>query len=96
MAEITSITPLASVRVTDRLRDGDDGPVCASHSRGSRRPSRGDAERKKHSMSSTEVSTEVRTERAGTSLLITIDRPKARNAVNAAVAAGVSTSSIWP
>ena len=36
-------------------------------------------------MSSTEVSTEVRTERVGSSLLITIDRPKARNAVNAAV-----------
>ena len=43
-------------------------------------------------MSSTEVSTEVRTERVGSSLLITIDRPKARNAVNAAVAAGVTAA----
>ncbi|MET7999180.1 crotonase/enoyl-CoA hydratase family protein [Amycolatopsis sp. NPDC005232] len=32
------------------------------------------------------MSTEVRTERIGTTLLITIDRPHARNAVNAAVA----------
>ncbi|MDC0771570.1 crotonase/enoyl-CoA hydratase family protein [Streptomyces sp. HD] len=36
--------------------------------------------------------TEVRTETVGSSLLITIDRPKARNAVNAAVAAGLSTA----
>ncbi|MFF7974888.1 crotonase/enoyl-CoA hydratase family protein [Streptomyces sp. NPDC007905] len=36
--------------------------------------------------------TEVRTETIGSSLLITIDRPKARNAVNAAVAAGLSTA----
>ena len=43
-------------------------------------------------MSSTEVSTEERTERVGSSLLITIDRPKARNAVNAAVAAGVTAA----
>src|ERR1700754_3642332 len=43
-------------------------------------------------MSSTEVSTEVRTERVGSSLLITIDRTKARNAVNAAVAAGVTAA----
>ncbi|MEC3977458.1 crotonase/enoyl-CoA hydratase family protein [Amycolatopsis sp. H20-H5] len=34
--------------------------------------------------------TEVRTEKIGSSLLITIDRPKARNAVNAAVAAGLA------
>jgi enoyl-CoA hydratase len=33
---------------------------------------------------------EVRTERIGTTLLITIDRPQARNAVNAAVAAGLT------
>ena len=33
-------------------------------------------------MSSTEVSTEVRTERVGSSLLITIDRPKVLNALN--------------
>ncbi|MGW1284995.1 crotonase/enoyl-CoA hydratase family protein [Streptomyces sp. NPDC001118] len=32
----------------------------------------------------------VRTERIGSTLLITLDRPKARNAVNAAVAAGLS------
>jgi enoyl-CoA hydratase len=44
------------------------------------------------SMSSTELSTEVRTERVGSSLLITIDRPKAKNAVNAAVAAGVTAA----
>src|SRR4029078_3286303 len=43
-------------------------------------------------MSITEVSTEVRTERVGSSLLITIDRPKARNAVNAAVARGVNAA----
>lgn len=36
--------------------------------------------------------TEVRTERIGTTLLITIDRPRARNAVNAAVAAGLATA----
>jgi enoyl-CoA hydratase len=36
------------------------------------------------------MSTEVRTERIGGTLLITIDRPKARNAVNAAVAAGLA------
>ncbi|MEV0981811.1 crotonase/enoyl-CoA hydratase family protein [Streptomyces sp. NPDC049915] len=36
--------------------------------------------------------TEVRTETIGSALLITIDRPKARNAVNAAVAAGLSTA----
>ncbi|MFF9813091.1 crotonase/enoyl-CoA hydratase family protein [Streptomyces sp. NPDC014006] len=36
--------------------------------------------------------TEVRTETIGSSLLITIDRPRARNAVNAAVAAGLSTA----
>ncbi|MFI5688729.1 crotonase/enoyl-CoA hydratase family protein [Streptomyces sp. NPDC051636] len=36
--------------------------------------------------------TEVRTETTGSALLITIDRPKARNAVNAAVAAGLSTA----
>ncbi|WP_030815399.1 crotonase/enoyl-CoA hydratase family protein [Streptomyces sp. NRRL S-337] len=36
--------------------------------------------------------TEVRTETIGSSLLITIDRPKARNAVNAAVAAGLSAA----
>src|SRR4051794_24376625 len=35
-------------------------------------------------------STEVRTEKIGSSLLITIDRPKARNAVNAAVATGLA------
>ncbi|MEU9112393.1 crotonase/enoyl-CoA hydratase family protein [Streptomyces sp. NPDC048483] len=35
---------------------------------------------------------EVRTETIGSALLITIDRPKARNAVNAAVAAGLSTA----
>ncbi|QKV90618.1 crotonase/enoyl-CoA hydratase family protein [Streptomyces sp. NA02950] len=33
---------------------------------------------------------EVRTERIGSTLLITIDRPKARNAVNAAVAGGLA------
>ncbi|RSM78220.1 enoyl-CoA hydratase [Amycolatopsis sp. WAC 01375] len=33
---------------------------------------------------------EVRTERVGGTLLITIDRPRARNAVNAAVAAGLA------
>ena len=33
---------------------------------------------------------EVRTERVGSTLLITIDRPQARNAVNAAVAAGLA------
>ncbi|MFI9803125.1 crotonase/enoyl-CoA hydratase family protein [Streptomyces sp. NPDC052301] len=36
--------------------------------------------------------TEVRTETIGSSLLITIDRPQARNAVDAAVAAGLSTA----
>ncbi|MFC8093151.1 crotonase/enoyl-CoA hydratase family protein [Streptomyces sp. NPDC057301] len=35
------------------------------------------------------TTTEVRTETIGSALLITIDRPKARNAVNAAVAAGL-------
>ncbi|MFD0004394.1 crotonase/enoyl-CoA hydratase family protein [Streptomyces sp. NPDC127178] len=35
------------------------------------------------------TTTEVRTETTGSALLITIDRPKARNAVNAAVAAGL-------
>jgi enoyl-CoA hydratase len=34
----------------------------------------------------------VRTEKAGTTLLITIDRPQARNAVNAAVAAGLAAA----
>jgi enoyl-CoA hydratase/carnithine racemase len=36
------------------------------------------------------MTTEVRTEKIGSSLLITIDRPKARNAVNAAVAQGLA------
>ncbi|WP_128429956.1 MULTISPECIES: crotonase/enoyl-CoA hydratase family protein [Streptomyces] len=36
--------------------------------------------------------TEVRTEANGSTLLITIDRPKARNAVDAAVAAGLSAA----
>ncbi|MEU0879218.1 crotonase/enoyl-CoA hydratase family protein [Lentzea sp. NPDC005914] len=36
--------------------------------------------------------TVVRTERVGSALLITIDRPEARNAVNAAVAAELSTA----
>ncbi|MEU0072940.1 crotonase/enoyl-CoA hydratase family protein [Streptomyces sp. NPDC006332] len=36
--------------------------------------------------------TEVRTERIGSTLLITIDRPQARNAVNAAVAAGLAAA----
>src|SRR5215211_4416631 len=36
--------------------------------------------------------TEVRTERIGSTLLITIDRPRARNAVNAAVAAGLAAA----
>ncbi|WAU83212.1 crotonase/enoyl-CoA hydratase family protein [Streptomyces sp. Qhu-G9] len=36
--------------------------------------------------------TEVRTEQLGSTLLITIDRPQARNAVNAAVAAGLATA----
>ncbi|MFF4397069.1 crotonase/enoyl-CoA hydratase family protein [Streptomyces sp. NPDC001480] len=36
--------------------------------------------------------TEVRTETTGSALLITIDRPKARNAVNAAVARGLSAA----
>ncbi|MFI7413933.1 crotonase/enoyl-CoA hydratase family protein [Streptomyces sp. NPDC049627] len=36
--------------------------------------------------------TEVRTETIGSTLLITIDRPKARNAVDAAVAAGLSAA----
>ncbi|MFJ1609000.1 crotonase/enoyl-CoA hydratase family protein [Streptomyces sp. NPDC088253] len=36
--------------------------------------------------------TEVRAERVGSTLLITIDRPKARNAVNAAVAAGLAAA----
>ncbi|MGP3999411.1 crotonase/enoyl-CoA hydratase family protein [Streptomyces sp. 8N706] len=35
---------------------------------------------------------EVRTQKIGASLLITIDRPKARNAVNAAVAAGLAAA----
>jgi enoyl-CoA hydratase/carnithine racemase len=35
---------------------------------------------------------EVRTERIGSTLLITIDRPRARNAVNAAVAAGLAAA----
>ena len=35
---------------------------------------------------------EVRAERIGTTLLITIDRPQARNAVNAAVAAGLAAA----
>src|SRR3954454_20433264 len=35
---------------------------------------------------------EVRTERIGSTLLITIDRPQARNAVNAAVAAGLAAA----
>ncbi|OXM68694.1 crotonase/enoyl-CoA hydratase family protein [Amycolatopsis vastitatis] len=35
---------------------------------------------------------EVRTERIGSTLLITIDRPEARNAVNAAVAAGLAAA----
>jgi enoyl-CoA hydratase len=35
---------------------------------------------------------EVRTERIGSALLITIDRPQARNAVNAAVAAGLAAA----
>jgi enoyl-CoA hydratase/carnithine racemase len=35
---------------------------------------------------------EVRTERVGSTLLITIDRPQARNAVNAAVAAGLAAA----
>lgn len=34
--------------------------------------------------------TDVRTHRAGTTLLITINRPQARNAVNAGVAAGLA------
>src|SRR4030095_9608974 len=42
--------------------------------------------RKKQAMS------EVRTERVGSTLLITIDRPQARNAVNAAVAAGLAAA----
>jgi enoyl-CoA hydratase len=36
--------------------------------------------------------TEVRTERIGSTLLITLDRPQARNAVNAAVAAGLAAA----
>ncbi|MCU1682545.1 MAG: enoyl-CoA hydratase [Amycolatopsis sp.] len=36
--------------------------------------------------------TEVRTEKIGSSLLITIDRPQARNAVNAAVAKGLAAA----
>ena len=36
--------------------------------------------------------TEVRTERIGSTLLITIDRPQARNAVNAAVATGLAAA----
>jgi len=35
---------------------------------------------------------EVRTERVGSALLITIDRPQARNAVNAAAAAGIAAA----
>ena len=35
---------------------------------------------------------EVRTERIGSTLLITIDRPQARNAVDAAVAAGLAAA----
>lgn len=38
------------------------------------------------------MTTEVRTEKIGTSLLITIDRPQARNAVNAAVAKGLAAA----
>ncbi|MEU2713214.1 crotonase/enoyl-CoA hydratase family protein [Streptomyces sp. NPDC007205] len=38
------------------------------------------------------TTSEVRTGTIGSSLLITIDRPKARNAVNAAVAAGLSAA----
>jgi enoyl-CoA hydratase len=38
------------------------------------------------------MTTEVRTEKIGSSLLITIDRPKARNAVNAAVAKGLAAA----
>ncbi|WP_316759621.1 crotonase/enoyl-CoA hydratase family protein [Streptomyces herbicida] len=38
------------------------------------------------------TTTEVRTETIGSSLLITIDRPKARNAVNAAVAARLAAA----
>ncbi|GAA3027564.1 crotonase/enoyl-CoA hydratase family protein [Streptomyces glomeratus] len=37
--------------------------------------------------------TAVRSERVGSTLLITIDRPEARNAVNAAVAAGLTAAS---
>ncbi|MGV9564132.1 hypothetical protein [Streptomyces sp. NPDC003480] len=36
--------------------------------------------------------TDVRTQRVGSSLLITIDRPKARNSVNAAVARGLAAA----
>ncbi|MEU5214137.1 crotonase/enoyl-CoA hydratase family protein [Streptomyces sp. NPDC020742] len=36
--------------------------------------------------------TEVRTQRVGSTLLITIDRPKARNSVNAAVARGLAAA----
>ncbi|MEU1481532.1 crotonase/enoyl-CoA hydratase family protein [Streptomyces sp. NPDC005760] len=43
-------------------------------------------------MSATEVQTDVRTERLGSTLLITIDRPQARNAVNASVAAGLAAA----
>lgn len=47
-------------------------------------------------MSTTEASpgasAAVRTERIGSTLLITIDRPQARNAVNAAVAAGLAAA----
>ncbi|WP_406411855.1 crotonase/enoyl-CoA hydratase family protein [Streptomyces sp. NBC_01614] len=38
------------------------------------------------------TTTEVRTETIGSALLITIDRPKARNAVDASVAAGLSAA----
>ena len=37
-------------------------------------------------------SKEVRTERIRSTLLITLDRPQARNAVNAAVAAGLAAA----
>lgn len=43
-------------------------------------------------MSTTQVRRDVRTERVGPTLLITIDRPQARNAVNAAVAAGLAAA----
>ncbi|MFF0010909.1 crotonase/enoyl-CoA hydratase family protein [Streptomyces sp. NPDC005374] len=43
-------------------------------------------------MSTTQVRRDVRTERLGPTLLITIDRPQTRNAVNAAVAAGLAAA----